>query len=778
MSSKEQRSARVGVILGNLDAPHAYELASGITHAAQEENADLLFFPGMFAKSYYGDAMLDTTIEYDYQNTAIFDYINPGDTDVLIISMGTIRYFMNLKTEEEVKTFLHKFDGIKCILLEDVVEGYPCITISNKSGIYQELKHLIVDHGYKKIGFVSGNPNNYDAQERLGVYLSIMQEYGLPVDSSMIGYGEFTEYVDDIVGTILDRNPDLEALAFANDMMAVGGYREIKRRGLEVGRDIAVTGFDDYIVSMTMKPPLTTVRVSPYQLGFKALKTAMQAYAGKQIENYEVESQLVKRSSCGCKDYRNTFHLVKEDDELKVSEAYVDNIVANVVKYSTNRLMYEQVKGYLTEFVNYIIEVQKSEIDLTEEAEWIMRPIRALLNSETGDYISLDKLFSSMNQFMQTVLMQEDRNEVRSRTVDVFSGVFGYITNFLTNDSRQTVNRYKKESWYATFITRDTMMYSADVAEALRQIMVKLKVLQFKNAYIYLYKEPRRLYHKEENEQNEMYLAAYFNEDEMVAFEEDERQKVIIGEEINLHQRKQGRCNIVSYNLFANEEQYGIIGFETEMDDFSFAYTLSLQIGSALKFLHLMRKQMSMQKALEQSLYDIRKKNDLLSQLSIRDEMTGLYNRRGLFEKIADEINEHPGSLAAIVFIDMDNLKSVNDIYGHNEGDYALKSIADILKNSFRGQDMIGRIGGDEFAAFAIIDEPELMPQIKKKIDAMSELLNATNGKPYYVEVSLGVKEFICRNGMNLNDILKEADTGLYNDKKNKRKEVTKVLPV
>ena len=66
------------------------------------------------------------------------------------------------------------------------------------------------------------------------------------------------------------------------------------------------------------------------------------------------------------------------------------------------------------------------------------------------------------------------------------------------------------------------------------------------------------------------------------------------------------------------------------------------------------------------------------------------------------------------------------------------------------------------------------MHQIKSKIHALSEILNDTNEKPYYVEVSLGIKEFICRSGMNFDEVLKEADEGLYHDKKNKRTNIEK----
>ena len=127
-----------------------------------------------------------------------------------------------------------------------------------------------------------------------------------------------------------------------------------------------------------------------------------------------------------------------------------------------------------------------------------------------------------------------------------------------------------------------------------------------------------------------------------------------------------------------------------------------------------------------------------------------------------------------IVFADMDNLKQVNDIYGHKNGDFAIKSIANILKKSFSDDDIIGRIGGDEFVAFAFLDDAERPKIIRNTIAALSKELNDTCGKPYYIDISLGVYTFTCSPSTSIEEILHNADEALYENKKNKRKNVIK----
>lgn len=283
--------------------------------------------------------MLATTMEYDYQNTGIFHYIDRRNCDALIISMGTIRFYINLDREAE-KEFMKMFREIPCIIIEDHIDGYPSVTLNNVSGLEDCLNHLVEDHGYRKIGFFSGDRQNYDAQERLAVYHRVMEAHGLPHDESYIGYGYFTEYTDEEVGALLDRHPDIEAIAFANDMMALGGYREIKRRGLEVGRDIAITAFDDFVLSGSMEPPLTTVRVSAYQLGATAFRQALKAAKGEKVQDCEINSELVVRGSCGS--------LVNENQKIgqrkRLKSTACEKFAYSILHNSENRVINRQIE--------------------------------------------------------------------------------------------------------------------------------------------------------------------------------------------------------------------------------------------------------------------------------------------------------------------------------------------------------------------------------------------------------------------------------------------------
>ena len=166
---------------------------------------------------------------------------------------------------------------------ETKFEGYPCIRLSG-SGIKELVSHLVHEHGRKHIAFVSGPEGNTDADERLNYYKEALAENGLEFDPDLVTYGNFSEYCVDIVTDLIDRNEGkIDAICFANDMMCRGGYKAIESKGLRVGKDIAVTGYDDSEVAATLRPMLTTVRADASMLGYRAVEEAVHMAKGEMV---------------------------------------------------------------------------------------------------------------------------------------------------------------------------------------------------------------------------------------------------------------------------------------------------------------------------------------------------------------------------------------------------------------------------------------------------------------------------------------------------------------
>lgn len=770
----KKKKRNIGLIIGNLEALHAFELARGISQAAKDYDVNLLVFPGMHSRSFYDKSLLKHREEFDYQFNTVYDYVAKEKIDMLLISLGTVIDFLGT---EDYQNFLAKYDKIPSIILEDNIEGKICVTLENRVGLHECIKHLIVEHHYKKIAFVSGRKNNYDAKQRLDVYRKIMHEYHLPIEEGMIAYGDFTEYTDEIVADILDKHPDVEAICFANDNMAMGGYRECKKRGLMIGKDIAITGFDDNQQAISCDPPLTTVRVRPFIIGYQAVSKAIKILDGKCVNSAVIKSAVCIRNSCGCKAHAYDKIGLCLDRNVSLEQCIEEHtaiIIHEITNYPEGEVIEQRLGNKIRELVTILIRTYQGE-EIEDFSINIITIVKEFLEKEYIGYYVIDKFQLVFLRFMEGVIIETENEQIKRQLADLKRRIFTVISTYIQGEYQRTIKRCKKESWYATYITRDTMIYSADEREALYQIVEKMQLLQFKSTYIYLFEEPIKNY---DNRYwvcpEKMYLAAKENKKGITSYEVAERPYITLAKGIEGSIEQEERYVFMHFSLFSNETQYGLLVCEADLQEASFAYSISLQIGTSLKFLEMMNDQMKMQKKLQDSLETISRKNELLNHISISDELTGLLNRRGIFEAMLNKLLDNPGKLVAIIFIDMDNLKQINDTFGHNEGDFALKSIAYTLKKSFREQDPIGRIGGDEFIAYVVIDEANLIHSIRRNIENFSEELNATCGKPYYIEMSVGVKEVISHQRMDLKDILKEADNVLYADKKNKRKSCIK----
>ncbi len=164
-----------------------------------------------------------------------------------------------------------------------------------------------------------------------------------------------------------------------------------------------------------------------------------------------------------------------------------------------------------------------------------------------------------------------------------------------------------------------------------------------------------------------------------------------------------------------------------------------------------------------------------LEELSVLDELSGLYNRRG-FMTLAHQqlaLARRRKEKFLLFFIDLDNLKAINDTYGHKEGDAALVNTSRIIKKTFRETDIAGRWGGDEFAVIAIDSTINEFDEIIKRLKKYLNEVNAKTKKPYKLSFSVGSASYSQGRYHSIEDMLEMADIDLYRKKKSKNAQNT-----
>jgi diguanylate cyclase (GGDEF)-like protein len=159
-----------------------------------------------------------------------------------------------------------------------------------------------------------------------------------------------------------------------------------------------------------------------------------------------------------------------------------------------------------------------------------------------------------------------------------------------------------------------------------------------------------------------------------------------------------------------------------------------------------------------------------MRNLSLRDHLTGLFNRRGFFALAEQRFKVARRENTRLLFIiaDLDGLKAINDTYGHELGDHAITDAADILKDTFRESDIIGRIGGDEFAIVVAENMPEsaetVTARIRNKIDAFMK----EHVRHYQLSISIGIAHCDPASSCSIDEMLANADELMYQQKKAK----------
>lgn len=161
-----------------------------------------------------------------------------------------------------------------------------------------------------------------------------------------------------------------------------------------------------------------------------------------------------------------------------------------------------------------------------------------------------------------------------------------------------------------------------------------------------------------------------------------------------------------------------------------------------------------------------------LRAMALIDELTGLYNRRGLqtlsrqYLRMADRLRKR----VSHIFVDLDDLKAINDAFGHREGDRALVETAELLRETFRESDILARIGGDEFVVLALETPGLAHEQWAARLQENLRQRNDRADRRWLLSMSVGIVAYDPDYPCPIDDLLDRADALMYEQKRAKRR--------
>lgn len=770
----EKTKITVGILIGNICALHSDDMLNGLVHRAAECNVQTLFFMGAhancFDELYYYEGG-NKEQKYLFQFNTVFDYAKLGKLDVLIIAYSTFYLYL----EESKEEFFQRFKdlNIPVIIVGDEYENYTSVISDNGDGIRKCIEHLIDKHGCKKIAYLGGpKENNRDAGERFEAYCQVMAEHGLPVQEEMIEYGDYSANSASLFGKILDNNIDVDAVVCANDTMALSGYEECKRRGLIPGNDIAITGFDDIPEAKSAFPSLTTVEQNSYDLGYVAMKKAVELCQNGSLDSIKVPVYFKHRESCGSeKKIGEVFRKIPKDSTYgEIAEQCSEEILEKVFLYKISIVEDKVIRELLYRVFYHIVEVHLGEDEKEYDVEFIDVSMHTLVSSKK---LAVNNFVTELYRQITNITFMGKDSKRSGKLSSLLLHVLDYIQNITVIEINNKVDTLQRNIWTTPFITRDMIANIDDDLQMYECLMERLRFMQINNAYLFLLRELKINRTIQEWQcPNELCLVIKIENGKIIQIQNKEK----LNQESGLTDiiSCEGCKNMAVYALFAGKRMYGILTCEMTADNITSMYSASLHIGSALQFIGLTKKQRKIQAELEQTMTSLKNKNDILNMMSEKDELTKLYNRRGFLENAMAMMDRAKTCYLLCIYADLDHLKQINDEFGHQEGDFAIKQAGIYLQTSLRSTDVIGRIGGDEFAALAVIKNENMAGEIRDRIILNSKLFNQSSDKPYYIELSIGYAVYKWSEELELNQMLSAADLMLYESKVKKRKDVKK----
>ena len=246
----------------------------------------------------YGGA-LDGPDRSETAENAIFNLIQPGSFDG-IIAIATL--LGAACGPQRVSKLVDTYRPANLCSFGVALPGVPSLVLDDRTAMATVVEHLVRDHGCRRLAFLTGVPQNPEAEDRFGAYRDVLAQNAIDFDPALVACGYFRPGPGQLaMEEILARKVDFDGVVAANDIMALGAIRALRMHGRRVPQDVRVAGFDDMPLARLGNPPLTTVAQPFAGLAQAAIHIIEDQAAGRAVpECTRVPARFVCRQSCGC----------------------------------------------------------------------------------------------------------------------------------------------------------------------------------------------------------------------------------------------------------------------------------------------------------------------------------------------------------------------------------------------------------------------------------------------------------------------------------------------
>ncbi len=230
--------------------------------------------------------------------TYVYDLIPYESIDLLILMDEKIKsHRISKKIVDAAGTH-----SVPVVVIDGEYEGTTSVGFDYEKGFEQIVRHVIEDHGAKKVHMVAGIKGNVFSDRRIRIFQQVAEENGIPFSDEMVSYGEFwATPARRCAHELIDSGNIPEAVICANDIMAINVSVVLQENGLSVPADVIVTGFDGFDEAKFSQPPLSTINCKTEQLAEAVAQTALRIINKEPVDKKVlVIPEPDFNCSCGC----------------------------------------------------------------------------------------------------------------------------------------------------------------------------------------------------------------------------------------------------------------------------------------------------------------------------------------------------------------------------------------------------------------------------------------------------------------------------------------------
>lgn len=306
-----------------LTSRYKLDLITAFNDAAEELGVNMVYFHSAGVPGYSNE-------QYSASERELMGFIDAEQFD------GIIYDGESFAVSGEAEKILPVLRRAKCpkVSVSTREEGFINIEFEDSEGIRMLTEHFINVHGSTRIGFMSGYLSHPDARSRLEVFREVMRSNGLPEDGAGVFEGDFWFDKGHEAAEYFLSLPEMpEAIVCANDYMAISLISALRERGIEVPRDIAVSGYDGTIDGQENYPRLTTATRERHDIARKAINAVLSAANGEDPGDMRIFPRCMTEQSCGCRE-------LTYQPRTAISNMYRENrIISHNVRLSETAIL-------------------------------------------------------------------------------------------------------------------------------------------------------------------------------------------------------------------------------------------------------------------------------------------------------------------------------------------------------------------------------------------------------------------------------------------------------